>query len=77
MRPYPTDNGRVSRQKEISNYRLSRERRRVECAFGILIAKWRCLKTELQVNPVMLEAQGAITVLNKMHAVYETGSCNI
>ena len=51
MRPYPTDNGRVSRQKEISNYRLSRERRRVECAFGILIAKWRCLKTEMQVNP--------------------------
>ena len=25
----------------------------------------------------MLEAQGATTVLNKTHAVYETGSCNI
>jgi len=24
----------------------------------------------------MLEAQGAITVLNKMHVEYETGSCN-
>jgi len=51
MRPYPTDNGRVSRQKEIFDYRLSRARRAVECAFGILFAKWRCLKTELQVNP--------------------------
>ena len=51
MRPYPTDNGRVSRQKEISNYRLSTARRRAECAFGILLAKCRCLKTELQVNP--------------------------
>jgi hypothetical protein len=113
MRPYPTDNGRVSRQKEIFNYRLNRARRTVECALGILVAKWRCLKTESQVNPehvdnvtrtvcllhnitgkegvnetvamtqitpestVMLEAQGATTVLNKMHVVYETGSCNI
>jgi hypothetical protein len=51
MRPYPTDNGRVSRQKEIFCYRLSRARRTVECAFGIPVAKWRYLKTELQVNP--------------------------
>jgi hypothetical protein len=50
-KPYPTDNGRVSRQKEIFSYRLSRARRTVECAFGILVAKWRCLKTELQINP--------------------------
>ena len=51
MRPYPTENDIVSRQKEISNYRLSRARRTVECAFGILVAKRRCLKTELQANP--------------------------
>jgi len=50
MRPYPTDNGSVS-TKEIFSYRLSRARRTVECAFGILVARWRCLKTELQVNP--------------------------
>jgi hypothetical protein len=33
-----------------------------------------------QITPkttVMFEAQGATTVLNKMHVVYETGSCNI
>ena len=51
MRPYPTDNGRVSPQKQIFNYRLSRARRTAACAFGILVAKWRCLKTELQINP--------------------------
>jgi hypothetical protein len=51
MRPNHTDNIRVSRQKEIFNHRLSRAPRTVECAFGILVAKWRCLKTELQVNP--------------------------
>jgi hypothetical protein len=51
MRPYPTDDGRVPRQKEIFNYRLSTARRTVKCAFGRLVAKWRCLKSELQVNP--------------------------
>jgi len=56
MRPYPTDNGRMSRQKEIFNYRLSRARRKVECAFGILVAKWICLKIELQVNPEHFDA---------------------
>lgn len=50
MRPYPTDNN-ICRQNEIFNYRLSRARRTIECAFGILVAKWRCLKTELQVQP--------------------------
>lgn len=50
MRPYPTGNN-VDTEKENFNYRLSRARRSVECAFGILVSKWRCLKTELQVDP--------------------------
>ncbi|XP_041773730.1 putative nuclease HARBI1 [Anopheles merus] len=33
------------------NELLSIARRCVECAFGILVVKWRCLKTELQVTP--------------------------
>jgi len=37
--------------KQIFNYRLSRARRTVARAFGILVAKWRCLKTELKINP--------------------------
>ena len=51
MRPYPSDNGRVPRQKEIFNYRLSRARRTLECAFGMLVAKLGCLNAELQVKP--------------------------
>ena len=41
----------MSRQKEIFTHRLSRARHTVECTFGMLGAKWRGLKTELQVNP--------------------------
>lgn len=50
MRPYPADDN-ITNDKDIFNYRLSRARRTVECAFGILVNKWRCLKTELQVYP--------------------------
>jgi len=50
MRPYPFDNN-LDQTKEIFNYRLSRARRMIECTFGILVSKWRCLKTEIQIDP--------------------------
>ena len=49
LRPYPATN--LDNEKGYFNYRLSRARRCVECAFGILVSKWRCLKNELQVAP--------------------------
>ena len=51
LRPYSTDKAAVCREIEVCNYRHSPARRTVECAFGILVSKWRCLKTELQVAP--------------------------
>ena len=52
MRPYPrARNGvRLSHEKQIYNYRLSRARRLVENAFGILAQRWRCFNRRLQLK---------------------------
>lgn len=47
-RPYGGNN--ISVEKRIFNYRLTRARRYVECAFGILTNKWRILHRSLNVS---------------------------
>lgn len=48
MRPYSGRN--LPTLKRVFNYRLSRARRYVECAFGILSNKWRIFHRPLNVN---------------------------
>ncbi|CAI6354645.1 unnamed protein product [Macrosiphum euphorbiae] len=49
LRPYPGRN--LTDIRRVFNYRLSRARRMVECAFGVLANKWRVLHTPIQVEP--------------------------
>ena len=48
MRPFPRQD--LNDEKRIFKHRLSRARRCVECAFGILRAKWRFLATEIDTS---------------------------
>ena len=66
MRPYP---GRqCSLDQEAYNYRHSRARRIVECAFGILATRWRVFYTRLAIHPtnVTKVVQGAIILHNML-----------
>ncbi len=49
QRPFPQRN--LDPRRRVYNYRLSRCRRSVECAFGILANKWKVFHTPILVEP--------------------------
>ncbi|KAJ8001207.1 hypothetical protein DPEC_G00191940 [Dallia pectoralis] len=53
MRPFPGTN--IPREKRIFNYRLSRARMTVECAFGMLSTEWRMYRRVIATTPSTAE----------------------
>lgn len=49
MKPYARNN--LNEQNELFNKKLSRARKTVECAFGIMTMKWRVLCKAIETNP--------------------------
>ena len=67
MRPY--NSGNLTREKISFNYRLSRARRRVKNAFGILAFRFRCFH-----RPLMLTAKHVAAVVLHNFLRREVGS---
>ncbi|KAB0803091.1 hypothetical protein PPYR_00061 [Photinus pyralis] len=55
LRPYSKSHLQENEAHKIYNYRLSRARRVVENAFGILVARWRVFRRHLEVQPELVD----------------------
>nr|CAI5855434.1 unnamed protein product [Callosobruchus analis] len=55
LRPYSRFHLDENEPNKIYNYRLSRARRVVEDAFGILVARWRVFRRHLEVQPYLVD----------------------
>ncbi|XP_066288575.1 uncharacterized protein [Branchiostoma lanceolatum] len=66
MKGYP-ESGQLTRDKRHFNYRLSRARIVVECAFGRLKGRWRCLLKRLDVDTSsVVNIVGAACILHNV-----------
>ncbi|XP_046682941.1 protein ANTAGONIST OF LIKE HETEROCHROMATIN PROTEIN 1-like [Homalodisca vitripennis] len=66
MRPYPRKNVTTNHENKVFNYRLSRARQTVECAFGILASRFRVVSRpfEIKVTTVVDVVKAACVMHN-------------
>ena len=68
MRPFA---GKLTKQKRIFNYKLSRARRNIENCFGILAARWRIFSTPIEAS-VEHAQQYTLTCMSLHHYLRQT-----
>ncbi|XP_041354370.1 protein ALP1-like [Gigantopelta aegis] len=74
MRPYPGK--QYTMDHHAYNYRHSRARRIVECAFGILATRWRVFYTKMAIYPENVESvvQGTVILHNMLRTETTPGT---
>jgi len=65
MKPFARKD--VSREERVFSYRLSQARRCVECAFGILITKWRSVNKAIETN--VDKAESTVRCISLLHNI--------
>ncbi|XP_056374436.1 uncharacterized protein LOC130272627 isoform X2 [Hyla sarda] len=74
----PFSGRRLTPERRIFNYRLTRARKFIECSFGILTSKWRVLTTAIMVNPEKVDKIiKACVVLHNFVISLDSSSINI
>ena len=75
MRPYPGRN--LPEDKAVYNYRLSRARRTIENAFGILAARWRIFRRPIIAAPdnVVIFTKATIALHNFLRVRESSSYC--
>lgn len=56
LKPYASSGGRCTEDSSIFNYRLSRARRTIENAFGIMAARWRVFRKPIRANVTTVDS---------------------
>ncbi|XP_051164962.1 uncharacterized protein LOC127283891 [Leptopilina boulardi] len=75
LTPYKgAKSGNLSKDKNIYNYRLSRARRTIENAFGILVAMWRIFHTPIMANLTVVQLIVLATVCLHNYIIKEEKS---
>ncbi|XP_069588426.1 uncharacterized protein [Ranitomeya imitator] len=70
LKPYASRD--LTRTKRVFNYRLTRPRRVVECAFGILTAKWRVLLTAIKLHTETVDEVVKACVVLHNYRIYSS-----
>lgn len=78
MRPYPKKHVTDNIQNKVFNYRLSRARQTVECAFGILASRFRVFQRPFEIKvPSVVNVVKSACVLHNYLRSNSIGSCDI